>query len=83
MVSGLRDKPIPADMLAIGEIGLGGEVRSVLRIADRIREAERLGFTRCLVPQSCLKELDLSRFSKMKVVGVRDIVEALRSINDD
>lgn len=83
MVSGLRDKPIPAGMLAIGEIGLGGEIRSVLRIEDRIREAERLGFTRCLVPQSCLKELDLSRFSKMKVVGVRDIVEALRSINDD
>jgi len=79
MVSGLRDKPIPAGMLAIGEVGLGGEVRSVIRIEDRIREAERLGFTRCLIPYSSLQGLDTGRF-KIKVVGVRDIVEALRSI---
>lgn len=79
MVSGLRDKPIPAGMLAIGEVGLGGEIRSVIRIEDRIREAERLGFTRCLIPYSSLQGLDTSHF-KMKVVGVRDIVEALRSI---
>lgn len=82
LVSGLRDKPIPAGMLAIGEIGLGGEIRSVIRIEDRIREAERLGFTRCLVPQSSLTGLELKRF-KIKVVGVRDIVEALRSIADN
>ena len=79
MVSGLRDKPIPAGMLAIGEVGLGGEIRSVLRIEDRVREAERLGFTRCLIPHSSLKELDPKRF-KIKIIGVRDIVEALRSI---
>lgn len=79
LVSGLRDKPIPAGMLAIGEVGLGGEIRSVLRIEDRIREAERLGFTRCLVPHSSLQGLDISRFS-IQIVGVRDIVEALRSI---
>lgn len=79
LVSGLRDKPIPAGMLAIGEVGLGGEIRSVLRIEDRIREAERLGFTRCLVPHSSLQGLDTSRFS-IQIVGVRDIVEALRSI---
>ena len=66
-------------VVAIGEIGLGGEIRSVLRIEDRIREAERLGFTRCLIPHSSLKELDPKRF-KIKIIGVRDIVEALRSI---
>lgn len=50
MVSGLRDRPLPADMLAIGEIGLGGEIRSVIRIEDRVREAQRMGFSRVLVP---------------------------------
>lgn len=79
LVSGLRDKPIPAGLIAIGEIGLGGEVRSVIRLEDRVREAQRLGFTRCLVPAASLKGMDLSAYT-IKVVGVRDVVEALRSI---
>ena len=79
LVSGLRDKPIPAGLIAIGEIGLGGEVRSVIRLEDRIREAQRLGFTRCLVPAASMKGMDLSAYT-IKVVGVRDVVEALRAI---
>ena len=80
LVSGLRDKPIPAGLLAIGEIGLGGEVRSVIRLEDRIREAQRLGFTKCLVPAASLKGMDLSSYT-IKIVGVRDVIEALRSLN--
>ena len=79
-MSGLRDKPIPAGLLAIGEIGLGGEVRSVIRLEDRIREAQRLGFTKCLVPAASLKGMDLSPYT-IKIVGVRDVIEALRSLN--
>ena len=82
LVSGLRDKPIPAGLIAIGEIGLGGEVRSVIRLEDRIREAQRLGFTRCLVPAASLKGMDLSAYT-IKVVGVRDVVEALRAISSE
>lgn len=80
LVSGLRDKPIPAGLLAIGEIGLGGEVRSVIRLEDRIREAQRLGFTKCLVPAASLKGMDLFSYT-IKIVGVRDVIEALRSLN--
>lgn len=81
LVSGLRDRPIPAGLLAIGEIGLGGEVRSVIRLEDRIKEAQRLGFTRCLVPAASLKGLDTSRYGNIRIIGVHDVVEALRSLN--
>ncbi len=82
LVSGLRDRPIPAGLIAIGEVGLGGEVRSVIRLEDRIREAQRLGFTRCLVPAASLQGIDLHGY-KIKIVGVRDIVEALRAIPNE
>lgn len=79
MVSGLRDKPVPSDLLAIGEIGLGGEIRGVMRIADRVREAARMGFRRCLVPQSSLHQLEKEAAS-IQLIGVRDIREALRAL---
>jgi DNA repair protein RadA/Sms len=50
LVSAYLDTPVPADAVAIGEIGLGGEVRGVARIAERLAEASRLGFRRALVP---------------------------------
>ena len=81
LVSGLRDRPIPAGLLAIGEVGLGGEVRSVIRLEDRIKEAQRLGFTRCLVPAASLRGLDTSRYGSIRITGVRDVVEALRALN--
>jgi len=50
LASSFRDKPFPADALALGEVGLGGEVRAVSRIDERLKEARRLGFSRVLVP---------------------------------
>lgn len=79
LTSALRDRPIPQGMLAIGEVGLAGEVRSVIRLEDRVREAERLGFTRCLVPASSLKGMDTSRYS-IRITGVKDVVSALRAV---
>jgi len=51
IVSSLRDIPVDATAVAIGEIGLGGEIRSVSQVEKRISEAGKLGFTRCLLPQ--------------------------------
>jgi DNA repair protein RadA/Sms len=51
IVSSLRDVPVDATAVAIGEIGLGGEIRSVSQIEKRISEAGKLGFTRCFLPQ--------------------------------
>src|SRR5207249_3213035 len=52
IVSSQRDKPIAGDIIALGEIGLSGELRSVSQLDRRLAEAERLGFTRAIVPAS-------------------------------
>lgn len=82
MVSGLRDKPIPHGTFAVGELGLGGEVRSVIRVEDRIREGQRLGFSRCIVPFHSLEKIDRKAFS-IKIIGVKDIREALAVCYED
>ena len=51
LISSLRDKPIDDGLLAFGELGLAGEIRSVSSITQRVKEAKRLGFSRCLVPR--------------------------------
>ncbi|MGD9676538.1 MAG: DNA repair protein RadA, partial [Candidatus Bipolaricaulia bacterium] len=50
IVSSLRDRPLPPRTCVVGEVGLSGEVRAVRRIAERAREAEKMGYERILVP---------------------------------
>jgi DNA repair protein RadA/Sms len=50
IVSSLRNRPIPARTCVVGEVGLSGEVRAVRRVAERVREAEKMGYERILVP---------------------------------
>ena len=52
VASSYRDIPISDDLVAIGEIGLTGEIRSVSNLNQRLIEAARLGFKRCLIPRS-------------------------------
>ncbi len=58
LYSGIMDKEIDEDLVAFGEIGLGGEIRSVPHIAQRIREAERMGFGKCVVPKQSMGAID-------------------------
>ncbi|MBO5746782.1 MAG: DNA repair protein RadA [Clostridia bacterium] len=78
LVSGFTDKPVPDDVVAIGEIGLSGEVRSVSRISARISEAARLGFTKCIVPRSCLKQIKTK--ADIEVIGVRNLHETIANV---
>ena len=78
LVSGITDKPVPDEIVAIGEIGLSGEVRSVSRISARISEAARLGFTKCIVPRSCLKQI--KNKADIEVIGVRNLHEAIANL---
>ena len=55
IASSHRDKPIAGDLVALGEIGLSGELRSVSQLERRLAEAERLGFKRCIVPEASLR----------------------------
>ena len=50
LVSALADRPLPADVVVFGEVGLGGEVRQVAHAPRRLAEAARMGFTRAIVP---------------------------------
>ncbi|MDH3252032.1 MAG: DNA repair protein RadA, partial [Ignavibacteria bacterium] len=52
IVSSLRDAPVRADAVAVGEIGLGGEIRSVSQIERRISEARKLGFRHIVLPRN-------------------------------
>lgn len=52
LVSAVTNKPIPADLVVCGEVGLGGEIRQVGQMSRRLAEAARLGFTRAIVPAS-------------------------------
>jgi DNA repair protein RadA/Sms len=75
LASSRLDVPLPRDVAACGEVGLGGEVRRVGRIDARLREAERLGFRRVLLP----KGVDTSAAgSDMEIVPVADIADAVR-----
>ena len=79
LVSGLRDIPIDENLIAFGEIGLSGEIRSVPRAQARINEAARLGFTKCILPKSCLKNIS-SAPESLKLIGVRSLGEAISLI---
>ncbi|MCD7811503.1 MAG: DNA repair protein RadA [Ruminococcus sp.] len=58
LYSGIMDKQIDEELIAFGEIGLGGEIRSVSHIVQRIREAERMGFRTCVVPKQSMSGID-------------------------
>ena len=64
-------------MIAFGEIGLGGELRSVSNAAQRIQEAERLGFTLCILPKQTLRTLQTNRCT-IRLAGVSNLKEAFR-----
>jgi DNA repair protein RadA/Sms len=54
IVSSQRDRPLPADLVAVGEVGLSGELRSVPHLERRLLEAERLGFRRAILPRGAV-----------------------------
>lgn len=76
LVSGLRDIPIGDDLIAFGEVGLSGEIRSVPRILSRINEAKSLGFTKCVLPKSSLKSI--TNLPKgIEIIPVKNLKEAV------
>ena len=80
LVSSLKDIVVPEDVLAFGEVGLTGEIRSVSRADMRVSEAARLGFRRCILPYHNMKGLTLPHDSQIEIVGVRTIREAVEAL---
>ena len=82
LYSSLVDKPISERTVAFGEVGLGGEVRGISHIRRRVQEAERMGFTRCIVPHQCLHELKGGSY-QIRIAGVRNLRQAFSVLEKD
>jgi len=80
LVSGLRDMPLPDDALAFGEIGLGGELRAVGHCEQRVREAARLGFTRCIIPKQNFTRLPRAVKQELQVIGAGNVISAFQAL---
>ena len=78
IVSSFRNVPIDEHTLVFGEVGLSGEVRSVSNATQRVMEAEKLGFTRVILPASSLHNLSCK--TKIELVGVTTVEDALKLI---
>lgn len=70
-----RDKVIPDDLVAIGEVGLTGEIRSVSHMNQRLSEVQRLGFKKCIVPRNGSDKLECP--VGLEIYRVRNILEAI------
>ena len=77
VASALLDKVVPHDIAILGEVGLSAEVRSVSQIAPRVNEAQKLGFTRCIVPKNNLKNKNDFKPSHIRLIPVATVREAL------
>jgi DNA repair protein RadA/Sms len=77
VASAFLDKPVPADMAVLGEVGLSAEVRSVAHIVTRLNEAEKLGFKRCIVPKNNIKANGGITMKALSLVPVGNVREAL------
>ena len=76
LVSGLRDVPIDDKLIAVGEVGLSGELRSVPRINARIKEAASLGFQKIVLPKACLKAIT-NPPKNIEIIPVKSLKEAI------
>ena len=76
VASSYMDKSIPDDLVAIGEIGLTGEIRSVSQINQRLSEVARLGFKQCIIPFGRSEKLEIPEgLTVHKVKNLRDAIE--------
>jgi DNA repair protein RadA/Sms len=72
LASSFLDKPVEPHTVLVGEVGLTGEVRAVGRMDVRVKEASKLGFSRCVLPQSNLERL---RSDNIRLLGVKSLQE--------
>ena len=78
LISSFRDIPVEEHTLLFGEVGLSGEVRSVSMAEYRVREAAKLGFTTCILPQSCLSRLKVPE--GIRCIGVSTVNEVIQEL---
>jgi DNA repair protein RadA/Sms len=78
IASSLKEENAKESIVAVGEVGLGGEVRGVSNIEKRIAEAEKLGFNQIIIPKANMKSV--KKKSKIKIIPVENILSAIEEI---
>ena len=78
VASSYKNVSIPKDLVAIGEVGLTGEIRSVNFIEKRLKEVEKLGFKTCIIPESNKKLL--KEDFKLDIIGMKNVNEAIEAL---
>lgn len=79
LYSGIMDKPIDETVISFGEIGLGGELRSVSHAAQRIREAERMGFTKVIIPKHNASQINPKDYD-IEIIPAATVKQAFGAI---
>lgn len=79
LYSGIMDKPIDETLISFGEIGLGGEIRSVSQASMRIKEAERMGFSKVVIPRQCAEKINLKDYD-IEIIPVSTLKQAFSAI---
>ena len=77
LVSSFKNKPISDDVIAFGEVGLSGEVRSVSMGESRVSEAKKLGFKTCIVPKALESKLKKT-FKDIEIIGASSVADAMK-----
>jgi len=75
LASSLREIALPANLAAFGEMGLAGEVRAVDMPRQRVAEASKFGFTRCMIPKNCAADVDDQNVEILPVSGITQAIE--------
>lgn len=78
VLSSFRNRSLDAKLVAFGEVGLSGEVRAVSQARQRVAEAQKLGFTTCVVPQVSLE--DCRKDSRIRLIGVSNVQDAIDAL---
>ncbi|MBO4576330.1 MAG: DNA repair protein RadA, partial [Neisseriaceae bacterium] len=82
MLSNFKNRPLPPKTVIFGEVGLSGEVRPVARGQERLKEAEKLGFERAIIPKANMPK-NAKDFPKLNIIGVSTVEEAIAASNGE
>ena len=75
IASSFKNRAIDDRLIAIGEVGLSGEVRGVSQIQARVSEAKKLGFKSCVIPYVCMDSV--KEIAGIKLIGVKSVGDAI------
>ena len=80
IVSSFKELPVSEDTICFGEVGLSGEVRAVSQAEQRVLEAKKLGFTKCILPEVSKKSL--KKIPGIEIIGVANVREAVKAVEN-